>query len=212
MDESELIFELLVGLALTFLMYEAYPFFRVIIMGKKYNKEEAKKMALWNSIVLGSLSFIITASIDPSAKWTGGACILYYFINKSLWVSKKAKNSASKDDKKKNNKEESLLFECDRCGAKFKADLDRCPKCGADFVDDEDINNDEYLFMCDKCGAKVKNSDKKCPSCGAKFEDDDNDKTLTDKYDDLIKLKELLDKKIITQDEFDKEKKKVLNK
>lgn len=70
----------------------------------------------------------------------------------------------------------------------------------------------EDLFKCDNCGAIVKGSAKKCPECGEKFEDEsDNSDDMDKKYSDLNKLKKLLDDKIITKEEFDKEKKKVLN-
>ena len=44
------------------------------------------------------------------------------------------------------------------------------------------------------------------------MESSQGEKQSKDKYDELIKLKELLDKNIITKEEFDKEKKKILDK
>ena len=69
-------------------------------------------------------------------------------------------------------------------------------------------------------------SAKKCPKCGEIFEDEKpkkksnkkkqtNNKIESDmdqKYSDLNKLKKLLDKDIITKEEFEEEKKKILNK
>ena len=69
------------------------------------------------------------------------------------------------------------------------------------------MNEKTGLFKCDNCGAIVNESETKCPECGESF-DDDND--INKKYSDLNKLKELLDNKIITKEEFDKEKKKIL--
>ena len=93
-----------------------------------------------------------------------------------------------------------------------------------DEIMDDNENNDDFeneMFKCDNCGALVKESDTKCPHCGEKFEDDAEDEQeetkeektsdMDKKYSDLTKLKKLLDKKIISQEEFDKEKKKILN-
>ena len=75
------------------------------------------------------------------------------------------------------------------------------------------------MFKCDNCGALVKESDTKCPKCGEKFDDEEEEvkeepkakSNMDQKYSDLTKLKELLDKDIISKEEFEKEKKKILN-
>ena len=53
-----------------------------------------------------------------------------------------------------------------------------------------------------------------CPNCGEEFESEATDlfSNIDVKYSNLIKLKDLLDKEIITKEEFEKEKKKILNK
>ena len=117
-------------------------------------------------------------------------------------------------------------FTCDNCGASVSEDAEECPNCGCTFVEEE---KKEEQFVCDNCGALVNSSAKKCPNCGETFEEEQekeekkktnrkisNTKKETSdmdkKYDDLNKLKKLLDKKIITKEEFEKEKKKILNK
>ena len=101
---------------------------------------------------------------------------------------------------------------------------------------EENIEDSKHkgLFKCEKCGALINGSAKSCPRCGEKFEEEIEEETEEDeipeieipdiveieepkddldrKYSDLLKLKELLDKKILTKEEFDKEKKKILNK
>ena len=86
--------------------------------------------------------------------------------------------------------------------------------------EDEDIDEDEE-FTCDNCGATVSEDAKKCPKCEVIFneeevedeeESSDSDISVDDKFNSLVKLKELLDKDIITKEEFDKEKKKILGK
>ena len=74
----------------------------------------------------------------------------------------------------------------------------------------EDINVGD--FICDNCGCVVEEYAKFCPKCGEKFEGSFDESNIENKYDNLIKLKELLDKKVITKEEFELEKKKILNK
>ena len=80
----------------------------------------------------------------------------------------------------------------------------------------KNTKDNNIKLYCSSCGAELKESDKYCPKCGESFdEDESNNKekesiNIDQKYYDLIKLKELYDKKIITKEEFEKEKKKIL--
>ena len=71
-------------------------------------------------------------------------------------------------------------------------------------------------YCCSNCGAEIKEYDKYCPNCGESFEEEyEKEKkkkstSIDQKYDDLLKIKELYDKKIITKEEFDSEKIKIL--
>ena len=74
-----------------------------------------------------------------------------------------------------------------------------------DKVDDE--------YECFNCGFPVGENDDQCPNCNYIFENTDdygNDSGYLDHYEELKKLKELMDDKIITKAEFEKEKKKIL--
>ena len=128
-------------------------------------------------------------------------------------------------------KEEEYLA-CDRCGGKVEESDTRCPNCGAIFEDEIEEKSkkkehkkknkakdkkkleekEKYTAICSNCGAKVKDSDKKCPKCGEKFEEKETSNTtgIDQKYSDLMKLKELLDNKVISKEEFKKEKEKIL--
>ena len=79
---------LLLNLALTAFAYMAFPVVRLIINGGKFEAQRAKKLALWNSIVVGAV-FLIAAT-DSGGTWSGGAAILYYYINRALLTDKKS--------------------------------------------------------------------------------------------------------------------------
>ena len=117
-------------------------------------------------------------------------------------------------------------FTCDNCGTIVSNDANKCPGCGSTFF--ESNEEDEEKYACDNCGFIVSSSTKKCPNCGESFEEEfcleeerkinnnkleekKNETDMDRKYSDLNKLKKLLDKKIITKEEFEKEKKKILN-
>lgn len=212
---------LILDLILTIVFYLGYPFFRVVITKKKYTEKECKKMALWNSIIVGAFFMILTISQNQNATWNAGPAFLYYWINSSLWIDKnsKEKKKTKKDFATKPSKNEKMTetFKCDNCGATVKENDKNCKNCNAVFDETIENNQQENLFKFDNCGTFVKESETKCPGCGEIFEDEtsENNKNntntnLSQKYEDLTKLKELLDKDIITKEEFDKEKKKIL--
>lgn len=88
-DESNFIFVFILSAILTFICYTAYPFIRIKIMKKQYQEKEAMKMILWNSIIVGIVLLITLVYIDENATYSAGPSVLYYFINKYLWVKKK---------------------------------------------------------------------------------------------------------------------------
>lgn len=122
---------------------------------------------------------------------------------------------------------QTLCWKCNRSkGSKIIED-NKTKQEPKEEIDENDI--EEETFTCDSCGSQVSETDEKCPNCGAVFVDDEEDKkekespkdknkkektkdsNVNKKYSDLKKLKELLDNEIITQEEFEEEKKKILN-
>ena len=67
---------------------------------------------------------------------------------------------------------------------------------------------DKYFCKCSNCGALVDMNASKCPKCKESFDEDSND--FETKYDELKKLKELYDEEILSREEFEFEKKKIL--
>ena len=83
------------------------------------------------------------------------------------------------------------------------------------FIISPQLLKTERMFECSNCGKLIDKDDKKCPKCGALFIEEVVEKSesdiLIDSYNDLIKLKDLLDRDIITKEEFEKMKKKIIN-
>ena len=131
---------IIIGIFITLISYMIYPFIRVKIMKKEYDINSCKRMALWNSIIVAIIFSILTAIIDGSAaSWSPAPAILYYYINRNLWVKKQKKQNKPNDkDSKLNKKEEIIVYTCDKCGAKVNKDDLFCPKCGDKFDADED--------------------------------------------------------------------------
>lgn len=76
---------LLVGVVITAVAYMVVPLLCLFINGKMEEKK-AKKLALWNSIVLGAIFLILTASADGI--WNAAPAYLYYLINKRILTDK----------------------------------------------------------------------------------------------------------------------------
>ena len=96
---------------------------------------------------------------------------------------------------------------CDNCNELIPECSKICSYCGKIISFDEE-------YLCGNCGYAVDEHCKECPNCHLKFENDNSlnasEHTIADNYEELKKLKELLDDKIITKAEFEKEKKKIL--
>lgn len=116
-ESDDLLIIILVGIPLTALCYMIVPFIFVKVLKKKYNKKQAKKLALWNSIIVGLLFLVITVIIyGPTSTWNAGPALLYYMINSSLWVykGKEKKQDNNKEDKVTTSKETTEVIKSSR--------------------------------------------------------------------------------------------------
>lgn len=86
---------MIIGIILTATCYMIYPFVRVKITNKKYDDKSVKRMALWNSIVVGAV-FLFLNSLYLEANGeefqvSFMPALVYYYINCQVWVSRKKK-------------------------------------------------------------------------------------------------------------------------
>lgn len=175
-----------------------------VILTDKYGFEHSYTYAVKNEKKCDEL-FLLIASLCPNAE------VGYTKQQKQHIKENKEKLPDNYEDE---NDEE--VFACSNCGAICNIKDKFCSNCNEKFEDDD--SNEE--FTCDNCGAVVKEEDTECPNCGLSFEEETADSktnseeetNMDKKYKDLTKLKKLLDKDIISKEEFEKEKKKILNK
>lgn len=185
------------------------------------------------------LTSVANTMSGSSTLWSAGPAFLYYCINSAIWVPKfKSKEDNSSVSKKESTKTDNENNQSDiriniQRPKEYKDFLDRNVKREGTGTTLKDLkkNNEGEHFVCDNCGNLVNASATKCPNCGELFEDNSETKNKDDtnnkenskkkndkesksdidqKYSDLNKLKKLLDKEIITKEEFENEKKKIL--
>jgi hypothetical protein len=77
---------------LTIFVYLLVPILSLGINGgKKFDEKKAKKIALWNSIIVGFIFCVLT--INSGSAWSAAPALFYYFINKKLLTEKDSGNS-----------------------------------------------------------------------------------------------------------------------
>ena len=93
-------FGLVIGILITCLSYMLIPVILKLKNGS-YDESKAKKIALWNSIIVGGIYMILTIELmGTSSAWNAGPAFLYYGINFSLLKSRnKEKKEKIKKDK-----------------------------------------------------------------------------------------------------------------
>lgn len=78
---------LLLGILFTALSYMAVPLLGLMLNCGRYEKTKAKKIALWNSIIVGSIFLILTSALTDKV-WKASPAFLYYWINCSILTRK----------------------------------------------------------------------------------------------------------------------------
>jgi hypothetical protein len=160
---------LLLGLLLTAIVYMAIPVIMLFRNDGKFDKKKAKKIALWNSIILGGIFLIITASTGSGA-WSAGPALLYYWINSAILTGKeatysswkvliKAINSNKRDEVTFQNeftKDQNIYFHLEVIGKKAKTLTRILVDCTLpngeiemDAFDGEWQNGDRLVYSCD---------------------------------------------------------------
>ena len=160
MDES--FAKPLLMVILTAIFYMAFPIIRLWINQGKFEKKKARKIALWNSIIVGGFFFILTVSIsEAGTTWSAAPAAIYYFINRAILTDKDSEEDIPPVENDKCN------F-CRKCGEKLIDNSTFCRKCGTKTIlapTTTFIEAEDWEF-CKKCGADITNDVDKCHVCG----------------------------------------------
>jgi hypothetical protein len=76
---NNLILKLILGIVITIIGYEIFPFISVVLYGNVYNKKEVTRMAFINSIVVGTIFMVITFIMNEKIVWSPLTAFLYFF-------------------------------------------------------------------------------------------------------------------------------------
>ncbi len=82
---------LITSLLLTAFFYMAFPVIRLLLNHGQFERKTAKKIALWNSIIVGAIFCVLTPVLGGGA-WNAAPAILYYWINKALLTKKSSES------------------------------------------------------------------------------------------------------------------------
>ena len=184
---DEFYINLITSVFLTAAIYMAFPLIRLAINHGKFEKKRAKKIALWNSIVLGIFFFFVTAATsEEGTTWNPAPAFLYYWINCALLTDKYATDLSTvltendNDTAKKTEPTTSSLYTTDlmikekgknqapagngvyRKGFSTSARVE--PQTAANSPSSET----RRVLFCRKCGEKIIDNNQFCEKCGTK--------------------------------------------
>lgn len=177
---------IIINLILTMICYMAYPLIRLKINKGRFIPKQAKRIALWNAIIVGGI-FLVISSVNGQT-WTGGAAFLYYWINEAILTDKNKKDIKTDKNIKSKDKEidgKELKTE--------KSDIDDNMQYMKDNKNFKDLLSDI--------------NDRKEISSDVK-----NNSNNHSNLDEIKKLKELLDMDAISKEEYEEKKKELLKK
>lgn len=90
----DLFVAILKGIILTLISYMGFPVIKLIINRGKFTSYRAKKIALWNSVVVGAVFCVLTFVVNGTqVVWNAAPAVLYYFINLAILEQRKVKNN-----------------------------------------------------------------------------------------------------------------------
>lgn len=73
-------------------IYMAFPFIILMLnLGRnecRFERKKAKKIALWNSIIVGAFFFILTTMSKGTKTWNPFPAMMYYWINSAILTDK----------------------------------------------------------------------------------------------------------------------------
>ena len=175
-DMDELFASLFLSLILTIVAYMAFPLIRLLINHGRFEKKRAKKIALWNSIVVGAFFCILTVSGDSGSTWNAAPAFLYYWINCAILTNKNAPSEPKQKANTENTSSNQVVTRPPQL-----SNIGETPKTygtynvsGSDIVlTPEPIAEQPKIQFCRKCGNKLAEDSNFCNKCGTRVITDD---------------------------------------
>lgn len=175
MDFSSII----LGLILTAVVYMAFPLLRLLINRGRFHKKKARRIALWNSIVLGVFFFCLTIAVSGNGTmWNAGPAFLYYAINSAILTDKNAEETQKKSVTQTSTKQ-SVNVPMPKKTSEISrppqiSDLNETPKYYGNYstpLNDLALEHPQEslrVSYCRKCGEQLINESQFCRKCGTK--------------------------------------------
>ena len=140
----------IVAVILTAVVYMFFPIVKIITNhGNLFERKRAKKIALWNSIVVGAIFCMVTSVfIGP---WSAAPAFFYYWINSAILTERSNKTA---DDGETDKNPTQQPYKCAGCGRMGPYDGE-CPDCGSGeivFLDPETVQakEDDIETVCEQ--------------------------------------------------------------
>lgn len=152
--------DLLLSVIITAIVYMAFPVIKLITNDGKFDLENARKISLWNSVVVGSVFCVLTIILSGGVlQWSVGPALFYYWLNtiilsngKQKEASKTTNNEITFNDMnyEKNpeyNRKQPVIKFCGMCGNRIIEGHIFCQYCGNRISTDPfNKGNDETKF------------------------------------------------------------------
>ena len=159
----------------------AFPLIMLYANHGKFLKKRAKKIALWNSIVVGAFFCILTIFIDSaSTTWNAAPAALYYWINRSILIDRTANhdNKTEFEQDVLNNSMPITSVSPMPNGNKTTNNNNNCDEYKRKYESHQttaEINKIEIngkvaeIQFCRICGSKLPKDANFCSKCGTKI-------------------------------------------
>ena len=164
---DDLILKGLALIILTAIVYMAFPLIRLAINRGRFEKKQAKRIALWNSIVLGVFFFIATVAVsNGESTWNAAPALMYYWINCALLTKKNATSNTGTEEMQPGEAPVS---------SPASIPATKPPQIAENNPQTRSSSNankaSKPIIFCRKCGYKLLEDSMFCSNCGTRVID-----------------------------------------
>ena len=89
----------LLGFFITAISYMVFPLLCILLNNGRFESEMAKKISLWNSIIVGAIYLILTVVLTDST-WRATQAVIYYWANQAILTEKPKQRSGTMSNTK----------------------------------------------------------------------------------------------------------------